>query len=102
MATCPAGHESATTDYCDECGVPMSAPPPALRRCSVCHETLEDGARFCEVCGHDSTKEAPAAARWSVVVTADRAADADDQSPCRHASSTVRSRKWVAQEMHGS
>lgn len=73
MATCPAGHESATTDYCDECGVPMSAPPPALRRCSVCHETLEDGARFCEVCGHDSTKEAPAPARWSVVVTADRA-----------------------------
>jgi FHA domain/Double zinc ribbon len=73
VATCPAGHESATTDYCDECGVPMSAPPPALRRCSVCHETLEDGARFCEVCGHDSTKEAPAPARWSVVATADRA-----------------------------
>ena len=33
MATCPAGHESATDDYCDTCGAPMgaaatAAPPP--------------------------------------------------------------------------
>ena len=76
MATCPAGHESATDDYCDECGVPMtSAPssPPATRHCPACREALEDGARFCEVCGHDSTRPPPTPARWSVVATADRA-----------------------------
>lgn len=26
MSTCPAGHESASTDYCDTCGVAMAAP----------------------------------------------------------------------------
>ena len=75
MATCPAGHESATTDYCDECGVPMIAGPPSpppARHCPACREALEDGARFCEVCGHDSTKPPPAPAAWSVVATADR------------------------------
>lgn len=74
MPTCPAGHESATTDYCDECGVPMKTAPPApppVRLCPVCREALEDGARFCEVCGHDSTKPPPAPAAWSVVATAD-------------------------------
>lgn len=77
MPTCPAGHESATTDYCDECGVPMTAQiaqpssPPAARRCPACRETLEGGARFCEVCGHDSTKPPPSPAAWSVVATAD-------------------------------
>jgi hypothetical protein len=25
MATCPKGHQSAATDYCDECGAPISA-----------------------------------------------------------------------------
>jgi hypothetical protein len=76
VATCPAGHESATDDYCDECGVPMTAAPPlppAARHCPVCREALADGARFCEVCGHDSTKPPPAPAAWVVVATADRA-----------------------------
>jgi hypothetical protein len=75
VVTCPAGHASATDDYCDECGVPMTPPPaapPATRHCPVCREALEDGARFCEVCGHDSTKPPPAPAAWAVVATADR------------------------------
>jgi hypothetical protein len=75
VATCPAAHESATTDYCDECGVPVRAaapPPPVARHCPVCREPLEGGARFCEVCGHDSTKPPPAPASWQVVATADR------------------------------
>lgn len=75
MATCPAGHESVTTDYCDECGVPMGPPPQAplaARHCPACHEPLDADARFCEVCGHDTTKPPPAPATWSVVATADR------------------------------
>lgn len=87
MATCPAGHESATTDYCDECGAAMtvaqagtptgSTPPPAVpavRLCPVCQAELD--ARFCETCGHDSTRPAPVAAptgTWSVIATADPA-----------------------------
>jgi hypothetical protein len=27
MATCPAGHDSTTDDYCDTCGVPIAAAP---------------------------------------------------------------------------
>ena len=76
MPTCPAGHESATADYCDECGVPLTRAkptPPSARHCPVCGEALEGGARFCEVCGHDSTKPQAAPAPWSVVATADRA-----------------------------
>ena len=92
MATCPAGHESATSDYCDECGAPMTASEPSgpaapsapsgprvpqTRRCVVCDAELD--ARFCETCGHDSTRPAPPPApptppgTWSVVATADSA-----------------------------
>jgi hypothetical protein len=74
VPTCPAGHDSATTDYCDECGAPMSgapssedpaataalaAVPPAAKRCAACGEP-RDG-RFCEVCGHDADRPVPAA-----------------------------------------
>ena len=27
MATCPKGHTSVATDYCDECGTPIGAAP---------------------------------------------------------------------------
>jgi hypothetical protein len=79
VPTCPAGHDSATADYCDECGVPLSAsaPVPTPRHCPACGEPLDEGGRFCEVCGHDSTKPAPAPAAWSLVATADRAWFAD-------------------------
>jgi hypothetical protein len=67
MATCPKGHTSVATDYCDECGAAISpptptpapastvepAPDPAVtgEPCPEC-QTPRDG-RFCEVCGHD-------------------------------------------------
>src|SRR5262245_16173935 len=85
MATCPKGHASVATDYCDECGAPISpaasaAPAPSTSEpaaaapdptvtgepCPEC-QTPRDG-RFCEVCGHDffaSPSAAPAASSAS-------------------------------------
>lgn len=69
MAACPAGHESATTDWCDECGAAMGAgtgaqarqePPEAATAvlyCASC-KAVRSG-RFCEECGHDSALPAP-------------------------------------------
>jgi hypothetical protein len=61
MPTCPAGHESASTDYCDACGRRMGAPAgsseaPAgpgrpLQPCPNCG-THRSGL-FCETCGLD-------------------------------------------------
>ncbi|GIH11952.1 FHA domain-containing protein [Rugosimonospora africana] len=72
MPTCPKGHESADTDYCDECGTPIgarstpapsgngSSPAPAAapsgaagagEPCPNCSTPRSD--RFCEVCGYD-------------------------------------------------
>jgi len=96
MATCPSGHESAATDYCDTCGMRMdgaspssasvsaaapvtgeTAPPAAVpaEPCPVC-QTPRTG-RFCEHCGYDFNGPAPGpgpdtSAGWTAVVTADR------------------------------
>ena len=68
MPTCPAGHDSASSDFCDVCGVrigasaspavtpggaPPSSPPPAASAgpCPLCG-TARSG-RFCESCGFD-------------------------------------------------
>jgi FHA domain len=66
MATCPNGHESTTSDYCDTCGAPIEAPPdptltvpavepepaaPEASPCPACGEPLR--GRFCESCGYD-------------------------------------------------
>jgi hypothetical protein len=75
MATCPNGHESTTSDYCDTCGAPIEAPsdptlnvpaveapapPPPAAPCPSCGEPLR--GRFCESCGYDpETGQAPAA-----------------------------------------
>jgi hypothetical protein len=71
MATCPAGHESASTDYCDTCGIrigasapaaaaqspgPAGAPagaasPGAAQPCPNCG--TDRSGQFCEACGFD-------------------------------------------------
>jgi hypothetical protein len=68
MATCPAGHSSTATDYCDVCGAdigeasaptaaspvsaaPHAAAPAAGEACPDCG-TPRTG-RFCEDCGYD-------------------------------------------------
>jgi FHA domain len=76
MATCPAGHESASTDYCDTCGIRITgsvaaarppgpaappdgtAPPgsavpaaPAAESCPNCG--TDRSGQFCEACGFD-------------------------------------------------
>src|SRR5690349_11498416 len=68
MPTCPKGHQSVATDYCDECGSPIggTAAAPAgvapetggvaqsgtpAEACPSCGAPRT--GRFCEVCGHD-------------------------------------------------
>ncbi|MFC9897951.1 FHA domain-containing protein [Nocardia sp. NPDC127579] len=96
MVTCPDGHASESTDYCDECGtqigVPTAAATAAATVCPVC-DTPSSGSRFCEECGHDIVLGAPArqpdaptavvdpapppepmvAATWIATISADRA-----------------------------
>ena len=70
MATCPAGHDSATADYCDTCGLVIEAPTAALpavapatpagsraETCAACGEPRF--GRFCEACGHDDALPPP-------------------------------------------
>jgi FHA domain len=136
MATCPAGHESASADYCDTCGIRIGGPAPdaaaqppgpggvtpartaplsaqpAAGPCPNCG--TERSGQFCEACGFDfnsgrapsrpapapihgaptisapvirrrgssvpvssppagAVPDAPDAARWSAIVTSDRA-----------------------------
>ena len=99
--TCRMGHESAATDYCDQCGVPISATPdpgattelpldpetePApsteVQGCPKCGATRLGRDQFCEECGYDFVARsggapgipvATSATAWEIVVTADRA-----------------------------
>lgn len=75
MLTCPAGHDSAATDYCDVCGLLMGAaqisspaPEPAGTPCPACGEPQT--GRFCEGCSYDFVAGAPA-----VTVVATTASD---------------------------
>ncbi len=74
MSTCPSGHDSASDDYCDVCGLPIpaggsasapSAPAEApaddapaeaaATACPNCQATNPPNALFCEACGYDFT-----------------------------------------------
>ncbi len=85
--TCPAGHESTATDYCDVCGIAMDpdatslhatvdAPAPAAPAgavCPNCQTTNVPDALFCESCGYDFTTGSmprPAAAPSPAVAVA--------------------------------
>lgn len=81
---CPAGHESASTDYCDTCGLAMGDPaveavdapstgndaghdhdtgqlpvsepmPTSTGKCPNCRASNPANALFCEACGYDFT-----------------------------------------------
>ncbi|MBO3088011.1 FHA domain-containing protein [Cellulomonas dongxiuzhuiae] len=74
--TCPAGHTSESTDYCDVCGAPIGSstgaaapatPAPTLSTCPHCGSPAAQGALFCENCGYDFTTGAtPVAAASSL------------------------------------
>lgn len=84
MSSCPTGHDSATEDYCDVCGIPMTGdepvsvanPEPATeQRCDNCG-AVRDG-RFCEECGHDAAKPTiprltAGSGEWSALICADK------------------------------
>ena len=76
MKTCPAGHETEATDYCDVCGIamdedPTPAPAPddtatfstldpkadggSDGSCPNCKASNPVDALFCEACGYDFT-----------------------------------------------
>ncbi len=59
--TCPAGHDTVSTDFCDVCGMRVggtaSAPAPAAAspdgRGQYCPQCGAEGrGQFCEACGH--------------------------------------------------
>ena len=100
-AVCANGHQSATTDYCDQCGAKIedrqaadaaqpaqaaqpAEPEPAAASagepCPVCGAGRVGTDRYCEGCGYDFSavpaigEAAPANPDvvWEAVVTADR------------------------------
>jgi hypothetical protein len=92
MVTCPSGHESASDDFCDVCGIRIGLPElssiGAGQACPACGAPRT--GHFCEDCGHNFASATPAPQRvpqfsappppeptrangtWSAVVTADR------------------------------
>lgn len=119
MTTCPKGHASAATDYCDECGTPINAaptPPPSTPEpgasnsdngttgaaggpCPECATPRTD--RFCEVCGHDFLAEPAAVAAPSQPESTqpestqpESAESASDQPVSTQATSPTTTAEW--------
>jgi hypothetical protein len=110
MATCPEGHQSVATDYCDECGLSMAAPAPVGlgsgsgpggsahgsraaasvygspgEPCPNCLIARQVGDTFCENCGFDFANEQPAK-----TVTAPTADPLDLEAELRKAEEAAR------------
>lgn len=82
MPRCRHGHDSRTGDWCDECGVPIAAVPPAGQVCPRCGATVV--GRFCDEDGYDLVLgDRPAGwvvhvdadPRWFAIVSARRGPD---------------------------
>ena len=77
MATCPSGHTSASTDFCDVCGHLIDAaaapvPDTSAEVCPSCGEART--GRFCEGCSYDFVSGVGGApAGWVAVISADHA-----------------------------
>ena len=108
MATCPAGHDSASADFCDVCGMridgPAQAPAPALVPAPASASGWPDGqgqpcprcgadrpGQFCEACGYSfaSGLPAPGAAAVAPVQTAQGPAGPAQAVPAQSAQSRV-------------
>jgi hypothetical protein len=70
VRTCPAGHDSATEDYCDTCGLAIETSTAALPAVPAAAAAAADvdtcaacgaprAGRFCEECGHDAALPPP-------------------------------------------
>lgn len=104
-ATCPEGHPTNETDYCDVCGAPIESSAvssagaggsssgdderdggdqdgaPVGLRCPNCQVMNAPDALFCEACGYDyTTGTLPRAAQPSVLELDMEAARADQQA----------------------
>jgi hypothetical protein len=103
-AICPAGHLSATTDYCEQCGARIDAPPAVVTQgsappadtsatpvtsasrasppCPQCGTPRTGHDRFCETCGFDlSQSAAPVFPDTSMSGSADPSAYASADPP---------------------
>lgn len=99
--TCPAGHLSESTDYCDTCGAAIEPVPPApavtspeapapgtgpdtgtISPCPNCGAPAGIDDAFCEVCGIDfATGELPTQPHQVIEVPADPAAGTPAAAP---------------------
>ena len=102
MSTCPAGHESTATDYCDVCGLAMGAAPadappapadaPDTTSCPNCSAANPPNALFCEACGYDFTTGSMPRPLTPPAAPAEPAAPAASQNP-----SPPLTERWVAE-----
>ena len=76
MAVCPAGHQTAQTDFCDTCGLPVAAPgdaqaaPPPVpetggQPCPHCGAPMSPGRSSASPAGYDFTTGVVPQSTWA-------------------------------------